>query len=99
MSLAGEYSTQCEDCHGSQGVSCAPTFYYFGVRCYESVQVGVFVGLLLSGPFSFSLLVCTSAGVLTFLLSLGIHLRYYWAQVKRKERDLPVHFPSQALSE
>ena len=64
----------------------------------NSVLVGVFVGLLLSGLFSFSLPICTSTGVLTFLLSLGIHLRYYWAQVKRRERNLPVHFPSQVRS-
>ena len=69
------------------------------ITVINSVLVGGFVGLLLSALFSWPLLVCTSAGVLTFLLSLGIHLRYYWAQVKRKERDLPVHFPSQALSE
>ena len=43
-----------------------------------------------------SLPVCTSAGVLTFLLSVGMHLRYYWAQVKRRQRNLPVHFPGQA---
>ena len=64
----------------------------------NSVLVGVFVGLLLSGLFSFSLPICTSTGVLTFLLSLGIHLRFYWAQAKRRERNLPVHFPSQMRS-
>jgi hypothetical protein len=53
------------------------------IAVINSVLVGVFVGLLLSGLFSFSLPVCTGAGVLTFLLSLSIHLRYYWAQVKR----------------
>jgi hypothetical protein len=65
------------------------------IAVINSVLVGVFVGLLLSALFSFSLPVCTSAGVLIFLLSLSIHLRYYWAQVKRRDRNLPVHFPTQ----
>jgi hypothetical protein len=64
------------------------------IAVINSMLVGVFVGVLLSGLFSFSLPVCTTAGVLIFLLSLGIHLRYYWAQVKRREQNLPVLFPS-----
>jgi hypothetical protein len=66
------------------------------IAVINSVIVAVFVGLLLNGLFAFSLSVCTSAGIVTFLLSLGLHLSYYWAQVQRRERDLPVHFPSQA---
>ena len=85
---------------GAVGIRRSPWQVLFAppgmIAVINSVLVGVFVGLLLSGLFSFSLPVCTAAGVLTFLLSLGIHLRYYWAQVKRRERDLPVHFPSQA---
>jgi hypothetical protein len=65
------------------------------IAVINSVLVGVFVSVLLSALFSFSLLVCTTAGSLTFLLSLSIHLRYYWVQVKRREQNLPVHYPSQ----
>ena len=83
---------------GAVGIRRSPWQVLFAppgmIAVINSVLVGVFVGLLLSGLFSFSLPACTAAGVLTFLLSLGIHLRYYWAQVKRRERDLPVHFPS-----
>jgi hypothetical protein len=66
------------------------------IAVINSVILGAFVGLLLNGLFTLSLLVCTSAGVMTFLLSVGMHLRYYWEQVKRRERNLPVHFPSEA---
>ncbi len=46
------------------------------IAVINSVLVGVFVGALLSDLFSFSLPICTCAGVLAFLLSLSIHLRY-----------------------
>jgi hypothetical protein len=59
------------------------------IAAINSVLVGVFVGLLLSALFSFPLLVCTSAGVLTFLLSLALHQRYQWGQWRRLEQDLP----------
>jgi hypothetical protein len=65
------------------------------IAVINSVILGVFVGLLLNGLFTLSLLVCTSAGVLTFLVSVGMHLRYYWERVKRREQILPVHFPSE----
>ena len=42
-----------------------------------SVIVGVFVGLLLNGFFALSLLVCTSAGVVSFLVSVVILQRYH----------------------
>jgi ABC-type microcin C transport system permease subunit YejE len=45
------------------------------IAAINSVLLGVFVGVLLSGLFSFSLPICTGAGVLAFLLSLSIHLR------------------------
>jgi len=66
------------------------------IAVINSVIVGVFVGLLLDALFTFSLLICTCAGVVTFVLSVGLHLSYYWEQVKRGERNSPVHFPSQA---
>jgi len=54
----------------------------------DSVLLGVFVGLLLSALFTFPLLVCTSAGVVTFLVSLGIHQRYQWGQWRHLEQNL-----------
>ena len=59
------------------------------------VIVGVVVGLLLNVLFALSLLVCTSAGVVTFLVSLGIHQRYQWGQWRRLEQNLAALFPSQ----
>jgi ABC-type sugar transport system permease subunit len=58
------------------------------IAAINSVLLGVFVGLLLAALFSFPLLGCTSAGVLTFLLSLGIQQRYQWGQWSRLEQDL-----------
>ena len=54
----------------------------------NSVLLGVFVGLLLAAVFSLPLLVCTSAVVLTFLLSFGIHQHYQWGQWSRLEQNL-----------
>jgi hypothetical protein len=65
------------------------------IAVINSVILGVFVGLLLNGLFSLSLLACASAGVVTFLVSVGMHLSYYWEQIKCRERNLPVHFPSE----
>jgi len=58
------------------------------IAAINSVLVGVFVGLLLSALFTLPLLACTSAGVLTFLVSFGIHQRYQWGQWSRLEQDL-----------
>jgi MFS superfamily sulfate permease-like transporter len=52
------------------------------------VLVGVFVGLLLSALFSFPLPVCTSAGVVIFLVSFGLYQRYQWEQWRRLEQNL-----------
>jgi len=60
------------------------------IAAINSVLVGVFVGLLLAALFSFPLLVCTSAGVATFLVSLGLLQRYQWGQWRRLEQDLAV---------
>src|SRR6266700_1527925 len=64
------------------------------IAAINSVLVGVFVGLLLSALFTFPLLACTSAGVVTFLVSVGIHQRYQWVQWRRLEQDLMVLFAS-----
>jgi hypothetical protein len=45
--------------------------------------------------FTLPLWVGTSAGVVTFLLSVGIQQRYQSGQWMRVERNLPVLFPSQ----
>ena len=37
---------------------------------------------------SFPVLACTSAGVITFLMSLGILQSYQWGQWRRLEQDL-----------
>jgi hypothetical protein len=62
------------------------------IAAINSVLVGAFVGLLLSALFSFPLLVCTSAGVVTFLVSLGLHQRYQWGQWRRLEQNLATLF-------
>jgi len=59
------------------------------------VLVGSFVGLLLAA-FTIPLWACTSAGVVTFLVSVGILQRYQWRQWMRLGRNLPVLFPSQS---
>lgn len=63
------------------------------ITVINSVILGVFVGLLLNTFFPLSLLVCTCSGIVTFLVSVGIHLRYYWKSVERREQSLPVLFP------
>jgi len=65
------------------------------IAAINSLLVGVFVGLLLSALFTFPLLVCTSAGVVTFLVSFGIHQRYQWGQWRHLEQNLAALFPSQ----
>src|SRR5919108_2926376 len=49
------------------------------VAIITSVLAGSFVGLLLAA-FSLPLAVTTSAGVFTFLVSVGLHQRYQWRQ-------------------
>ncbi len=65
------------------------------IAAINSVLAGVFVGLLLSALFTFPLLVCTSVGVVTFLVSLGLHQRYQWGQWSHLEQDLSTLFASQ----
>ena len=61
----------------------------------NSVLAASFVGLLLAA-FTLPLVVTTSAGVVTFLASVGLHQRYQWRQWMRLGRNLPVLFPSQS---
>jgi hypothetical protein len=64
------------------------------IAVLNSVLAGSFVGLLLAA-FTLPLWVTTSAGVVTFLVSVGLHQRYQWRQWMRLGRNLPVLFPSQ----
>jgi hypothetical protein len=64
------------------------------IAVINSVLVGSFVGLLLAA-FTLPLWVCTSAGVVTFFVSMRIQQRYQSGQWMRVERNLPVLFPSQ----
>ena len=64
------------------------------IAVLNSVLVGSFVGFLLA-VFTFPLWVCTSVGVVVFLVSLVLHQRYQWEQGIRMERNMPVLFPSQ----
>ena len=58
------------------------------IAVINSVLAGSFVGLLLAA-FVFPLWVCTSAGVVTFFVSVGIHQRYQWRQWMRLRRLFP----------
>jgi hypothetical protein len=64
------------------------------IAVINSVLIGSFIGLLLA-LFSLPLWVCTSGGVLAFLVSVVIHQRYQWSQWMRLERNLPTIVPSQ----
>ncbi len=64
------------------------------VAMITSVLAGSFVGLLLAA-FTLPLAVTTSAGVVTFLVSISLHQRYQWRQWMQLGRDLPAVFPSQ----
>ena len=61
-----------------------------------SMLVGVCVGLLLA-LFTVPLLVCMGAGIVLFLVSLGILQHYQWGQWQRLEQNLTVLFPSKLL--
>ena len=65
------------------------------IAVINSVLIGSFVGLLLA-VFSLPLWICTSVGVVAFLVSVVIHQRYQWGQWMRLERNLPILFPSQS---
>ena len=64
------------------------------IAVINSVLAGSFVGLLLAA-FTLPLWVSTSAGVVTFLLSLVLLQRYQWRQWMHQARTMPVLFPSQ----
>ena len=60
----------------------------------NSVLVGSFVGLPLAA-FTLPLWAGTSAGVVAFLMSGGIHHHYQWGQCKRVRRNLSAPLPGQ----
>jgi hypothetical protein len=59
-----------------------------------SVLVGSFVGLLFAA-FSLSLWSCASAGVVAFLVSVGLHHLRHWGQFQHVERRIPALFPNE----
>lgn len=63
------------------------------IAVINSVLVGSFVGLLLA-VFRLPLWVCTSVGVVAFLVSVVIHQRYQWSQWMRLHQEIPILFPS-----
>ena len=64
------------------------------VSVITSVLAGSFVGLLL-GAFGPPLAVTVSAGVVAFLVSVGLHQLYQWRNWQQLGRDPPARFPSQ----
>jgi hypothetical protein len=64
------------------------------IAVINSVLIGSFVGLLFSA-FTLPLCLGTSAGVVAFLMSGGIHHRYQWGQWKRGQRNLSAPLPGQ----
>jgi hypothetical protein len=68
------------------------------IAMINSVLAGSFVGLLLAA-FTLPLAVTTSAGVLAFLVSVGLHQRYQFRKWAVLDRHLPVLFPSQPEEE
>jgi hypothetical protein len=90
-----------DDREGTQGQDAMHTSWlqvFFSmasmIAVINSVLAGGFVGLLLA-VFTFPLWAATSAGVVTFLVSVGLQQRYQSEQWMRVERNLPVLFPSQ----
>jgi hypothetical protein len=65
------------------------------IAVINSVLIGSFMGLLLA-VFSLPLWICTSAGVVAFLVSVVIQQRYQWSQWMRLGRKLSTLFPSQS---
>jgi hypothetical protein len=87
-----------EEILGSEAMQASWMQVFFNtagmVAVINSVLVGSFVGLLLA-VLTLPLWVCTSAGVVTFLVCVVIHQRYQWRQWMRLDRNISVLFPSQ----
>ena len=58
------------------------------IAVINSVLAGSFVGLLLAA-FTLPLWACTTAGVVTFFVSIGLHQRFQWGQWMRVKRLYP----------
>ena len=65
------------------------------VAVITSVLAGSLVGLLLAA-FGLPLAVTVSAGVVAFLVSVGLHQLYQWRNWLRLGRDLSARFPGKA---
>lgn len=66
------------------------------VEVINSVQAGVFAGLLVGFAVTRSLAVCAAVGMAVFLLSAVLHHRHMLAASARAERAMPVRFPFEA---
>src|SRR5690242_12117059 len=82
--------------HESMSISWLQIFLTMAgmIAMINSVLVGSFVGVLLV-LFILPLWVCTIAGVVAFLVSVGLHQRYQWGQWMQLDHNLPVLFPGQ----
>ena len=69
-----------------QASSMGTAFFVFSLVLFPS--------LFFMGLFTLPLLVCTSAGVATFLVSFGLLQRYQWLHWRRLEQKLSILFPS-----
>jgi hypothetical protein len=58
------------------------------IAVINSVLAGSFVGLLLAA-FTLPLWACTTAGVVTFFVSIGLHQRFQWGQWMQVRRLYP----------
>lgn len=65
------------------------------IAVITSVLSGSFVGLLLA-VFSLPLALTVCMGVVTFLVSVGLHQLYQWRNWLRLGRDLPARFPERS---
>ena len=82
--------------HESMSISWLQLFLTMAgmIAMINSVLVGSFVGVLLV-LFTLPLWACTIAGVVAFLLSVGLHQRYQWGRWMQLDHNLPVLFPGQ----
>jgi hypothetical protein len=65
------------------------------VSVINSILTAVFVGLLIFSVFNASLLVCVIAGVVVFVVSVTLYMRYQHRHWAENEKHLKVLFPSE----
>jgi len=64
------------------------------IEVINSVQAGVWVGLLVGFAVTRSLAVCGAVGAVAFVLSVVLHHRHMVNASERAERAMPARFPS-----